>query len=764
MIANPAGPPLKLGDLSLLTAAERQQLAHWNHNQTEYPRDHCIHELFLEQVARTPDATAVVSGRTRLSYREIKDRADLLARHLSRLGIAADTPVALCIERSPEMVIGLLGILMAGGACVPLDPAYPDERLAFMLRDSGAPLLLTRRGLLERLPVESVQSALCMDEPLAPLPEDASGISLDLRKSPGSQSLAYIIYTSGSTGKPKGVAMPHRTLVNLISWQHRELGSGGTTLQFAPLSFDVSFQEIFSTLCAGGTLVLVPEKLRQDPAGLWRFIRLQKIQRLYLPFVALQQLAETATGVQSFPTALKEIITAGEQLQITPPIRNLFKSLPGCLLHNHYGPSETHVVTAFTLTGSPEDWPLLPPIGRPIANTSIHLLDAALRPVPIGVPGEMYIAGDNLSRGYLNRPELTAEKFVAGPGYPEARLYRTGDLARYLPDGNIEFLGRLDNQVKIRGFRVEPGEVEAVLAAHPALRETAVMAREDEPGDRRLVAYAVARTETRPGIGELRQFLQERLPEYLVPAAFVFLDRLPTTPSGKMDRRALPKPDRTRPDLGRVPTRPRTEAEARIARIWAEVLGLDTVGIEDNFFELGGHSLLATRVISRIRDAFGMEVPLRTLFESPTVAGLAHKIDEAGQQADTNVNQGAGSETDQEADNEASHEAIATAEPPIPTGLRMDPCPLSFAQQRLWFFEQLHPGSAVYHLSTVLTFDGPLDRQALEDSLAGLLDRHEALRTTFSAVDGVPVQLIAPSLHIDLPLVDVSQSVSQPAG
>ncbi len=274
MIANPAGPSLKLGDLSLLTAAERQQLAHWNHNQTEYSRNHCIHELFLEQVARTPDATAVVSGRTRLSYREIKDRADLLARRLSRLGIAADTPVALCIERSPEMVIGLLGILMAGGACVPLDPAYPDERLAFMLRDSGAPLLLTRRGLLERLPVESVQSALCMDEPLAPLPEDASGISLDLRKSPGSQSLAYIIYTSGSTGKPKGVAMPHRTLVNLISWQNRELGFGGTTLQFAPLSFDVSFQEIFSTLCAGGTLVLVPEKLRQDPAGLWRFISL----------------------------------------------------------------------------------------------------------------------------------------------------------------------------------------------------------------------------------------------------------------------------------------------------------------------------------------------------------------------------------------------------------------------------------------------------------------------------------------------------------
>ncbi|SCX63279.1 non-ribosomal peptide synthase domain TIGR01720/amino acid adenylation domain-containing protein, partial [Nitrosospira sp. Nsp1] len=683
MIAHPAEPHVRLAELSLLTAAERQQLADWNHNQAEYPRDRCIHELFREQVTRTPDAIAIVYGDTRLTYHEINERADLLACHLSRLGVGPDTPVALCVERSPEMVIGILGILITGGSCVPLDPAYPDERLAFMLRDSGALLLLTRRGLLERLPA---QRALCIDEPLAPLSDDAPDTSLDLRKLPTSQSLAYVIYTSGSTGKPKGVAMPHRTLVNLISWQHRELGPGGTTLQFAPLSFDVSFQEIFSTLCAGTMLVLVPETLRQDPAGLWRFISLQEIRRLYLPFVALQQLAEAASGMQALPATLREIITAGEQLQVTPQIRALFRNMPGCRLHNHYGPSETHVVTAFTLADLPDDWPLLPPIGHPIANTSIHLLDSGLRPVPIGVPGEMYIGGDNLARGYINRPELTAEKFVTGSSYPEARLYRTGDLARYLPDGNIEFLGRLDNQVKIRGFRVEPGEVEAVLAAHPAVREAAVVAREDDPGDRRLVAYVVARTETRPAIGELRRFLQERLPAYLVPAAFVSLGRLPTTPSGKIDRRALPAPDRSRPDLGRAPTVPRTVEEARVARIWAEVLGIDTVGIEDNFFELGGHSLLATRVISRIRDVFGIEVPLRSLFESPTVASLAREISEAGQ--------------------EASHGIIGTAEPPIPAGLRMDPCPLSFAQQRLWFFEQLHPGSAVYHLSTVLPFEG----------------------------------------------------------
>ncbi|SEL65288.1 non-ribosomal peptide synthase domain TIGR01720/amino acid adenylation domain-containing protein, partial [Nitrosovibrio tenuis] len=687
MTLYPAEPQVKLAGLSLLTAAELQQFADWNHNQTEYARDRSIHELFLEQAARTPDAIAVACNNTRLTYREINERADLLARHLYRLGLGPDTPVALCIERSPEMVIGILGILIAGGACVPLDPAYPDERLTFMLRDSGASLLLTRRGLLERLPA---QHALCVDEPLAPLSDDAPDMSLGPRKLSDPQSLAYIIYTSGSTGKPKGVAMPQRTLVNLISWQHRELGPGGTTLQFAPLSFDVSFQEIFSTLCAGKMLVLVPEALRRDPAGLWRFIRLQKLQRLYLPFVALQQLAEAASGMQPLPTTLRQIITAGEQLQVTPPIRNLFRGLPGCQLHNHYGPSETHVVTAFTLPGSPEDWPLLPPIGRPIANTSIHLLDSGLRPVPIGVPGEMYIGGDNLARGYLNRPELTAEKFVAGPGYPEVRLYRTSDLARYLPDGNIEFLGRLDHQVKVRGFRVEPGEVEAVLATHSAVREAAVVARQDEPGDRRLVAYVVPRTETRPTAGELRQYLQERLPEYMVPAAFVSLDRLPITPSGKTDRRALPAPDRARPDLGRAPILARTEHEARIARIWAEVLGLDTVGIEDNFFELGGHSLLATRVISRIRDAFGMEVPLRSLFELKTVAGLARKIDEVRHKTD----------------HQAGIGIIGTPDPAIRAGLRLDPCPLSFAQQRLWFFEQLHPGSAVYHLSTVLTFDG----------------------------------------------------------
>ncbi len=347
-------PAARLADLSLLTAAERQQFADWNRTQREYPRDRCIHELFLEQAARTPDAAALVCGATRLTYREIDDRAHMIASHLRCLGVGPDTPVALCLERSPEMVSGVLAILIAGGACVPLDPAYPRERLAFMLQDSGAPLLLTQRALLERLPAHRV---LCIDEPLPPLQNNPPQVT------PESENLAYVIYTSGSTGKPKGVALPHRTLVNLITWQYRELGPGGPTLQVAPLSFDVSFQEIFSTLCAGATLILVPETLRQDPVSLWRLIDERKVNRLYLPFVALQQLAEAATHMEPLPATLREIITAGEQLQITPQIRNLFGRLPNCQLHNQYGPSETHVVTAYTLAGPPVHWPLLPPIG-----------------------------------------------------------------------------------------------------------------------------------------------------------------------------------------------------------------------------------------------------------------------------------------------------------------------------------------------------------------------------------------------------------------
>ncbi len=483
------------------------------------------------------------------------------------------------------------------------------------------------KQLGDRLPEHELQ--------LVGLDTDWEVISQESEENPvrgvKSENLAYVIYTSGSTGKPKGVAMGHLPLCNLILWQLESatVSRGARTLQFAPVSFDVSFQEIFSTWCSGGTLVLLSEKVRRDPEALLSLLTEEAIERLFLPFVALQQLAEVAEGSEFIPTSLCEVITAGEQLQITPAIKGLFRKLTGCILQNQYGPIESHVVTAFPLTASVSSWPALPPIGCPIANTQIYLLDRFLRPVPIGVPGELHIGGDCLARGYLNRPNLTEEKFIPNPfsDEPGARLYKTGDLARYLPDGNIEFLGRLDYQVKIRGFRVELGEIEAVLAQHPEVSQTLVLAREDRPGDKRLVAYVALEKEQGATSSELRRFLKEKLPEYMVPAVFARLDAMPLTPSGKVDRRALPKPDKSQMCLEAGFFPPRTPTEEVLAAIWVEVLGLDQVSVHDNFFELGGNSLLASQIISRLRKAFKVELPLCSLFELPTVASLGEYIE-----------------------------------------------------------------------------------------------------------------------------------------
>ena len=624
IVANPDQP---IATLRLLTEAEWYQLlVEWNDTKVDYLEDLCIHQLFEAQVERTSDATVVIFGDKQLTYRELNTKANQLAHYLRKCGVGPEVLVGIYVERSPEMVIGVLGILKAGGAYVPLDPSYPKERLVFMLEDTCVAVLLTQERLLEVLPEHGTE-VVCLDS-------DWEAITQESEENPingaSAENLAYVLYTSGSTGKPKGVAMSHRSLCNLIWWQlSSKLPSGAKTLQFASLSFDVSFQEIFSTWCSGGTLVLISEELRRDAVGLLGYLTDKSVERLFLPFIALQQLAEVADGQGPIPTSLREIITAGEQLQITRPIVSLFSKLTDCTLHNQYGPTESHVVTAFTLTGSPSGWPALPPIGRPIANTQIYLLDRNLQPVPVGVSGELYIGGDSLARGYLNRPELTAEKFISNPFSDEAgtHLYKTGDLARYLPDGNIEFLGRLDHQVKIRGFRIELGEIEAVLSQHLAVQETVVIVREDTPSDKRLVAYLVIKQEPFPTINELRSFLKEKLPDYMVPSAFMFLDALPLTPNGKVDRQALPAPDRVRPELESTFVAPRTPVEEVLAGIWAKVLGLEQVGIHDNFFELGGHSLLATQVISRLRDAFQVELPLRSLFEVPTVADLAERVE-----------------------------------------------------------------------------------------------------------------------------------------
>ena len=700
-----------------------------NETREDYPQELCVHQLFEEQVKRSPEAIAVEFQGRQLTYGEVNRQANQIAHHLQSLGVGLDVPVGLCLERSLELVVGLLGILKAGGAYVPLDPAYPKERLSLMLENSQAPVLITQEKLMPGLPVNR-SHVVCIDHPLPTASMEQNPVA---KANP--ESLAYVIYTSGSTGKPKGVAMGHRPLVNLIWWQLKNstLGKGDKTLQFASPSFDVSFQEIFSTWCSGGTLMLIDEELRHDPPKLLNFIQERQIKRIFLPFIALHQLAESVNEKDSVPDSLREVITAGEQLRITGKISSLFERLGSCTLHNHYGPSESHVVTAFTLVGKPVDWPSLPPIGRPIANTQIHLLDEKLKPVSQGEPGEVYIGGVCLARGYLHQPQLTAERFIQNPFATEtgARLYKTGDLAKYLPDGNIEFLGRIDHQVKIRGYRIELSEIETVLGRYEGVRECAVTAREDVPGQKRLVAYVVNQPDQKVTVGDLRRFLLEKLPDYMVPSAFVFLEALPLTPSGKVNRLNLPAPDQSRPDLEGQYVAPRSAIEESVAAIWCEVLNLKRAGVRDNFFELGGHSLLVAQVVSRIREKFKVELPFFSLFDAPTVEALAEGIQTGRWNEDQK------------------------AAPPINPVTRKGNPPLSFAQTRLWFIDRLEPGSDAYNVPMAVRLKGPLKLMALQHSLNRIVRRHEALRTTIAFADGNLTQVIAPEMKVSLKLVNL---------
>ncbi|MDY7007237.1 MAG: amino acid adenylation domain-containing protein [Cyanobacteriota bacterium] len=620
-------PQTKVDKLPILSDREKQQiLVEWNNTKTDFPQDKCIHQLFEEQVEKTPDAVAVNFEEKKLTYSELNAKANQLAQYLQKLGVKPETHLGICVERSLEMVVGILGILKAGAAYVPLDSSYPSERLAYMISDAQVSVLVTQESLVTSLPKHQAQ-VVCLDkdwEAIAQLPTE------NLAKVAQPENLGYIIYTSGSTGKPKGVAMSQRALVNLIIWQQQEaiIGEGAKTLQFAPISFDVSFQEIFSTLYSGGTLVLVSQEVRRDSFALMQFMVDNKVDKLFLPFVALQQLATVASQCQTLPQ-LREIVTAGEQLQMTPDLIELMKRLPNCRLQNQYGPSESHVVSAYTLQGDAVNWPALPPIGRPIANNQLYILDRNLEPVPIGVPGELYIGGVGVANGYLNRPELTAEKFISNPfsDRGKSRLYKTGDLARYLPDGNIEFIGRIDNQVKIRGFRIEIGEIETTIGQHPTVKETVVLAREDNPGNKRLVAYIVPETETdREIVSQLKQHLKEKLAEYMVPSAFMVLPQLPLTPNGKVNRRALPAPDISSFSESNNFVAPRDDIEEKLVEIWSNILNINPVGIKNNFFELGGHSLLAINLMAKIQQKFAKQLPLSTLFTNPTIEDLASLI------------------------------------------------------------------------------------------------------------------------------------------
>jgi amino acid adenylation domain-containing protein len=617
-------PEQRIGDLPLLAEGEvRTVLVEWNSTSAAAPPAGCVHEWFDAQAARTPDAIAVVGEQGCLTYRQIQRQANGLARRLRQAGVRPEVRVGMCLERSRELAVALLAVLKAGGAYVPLDPAYPQERLDFLLADCQAPVLLTQTKLRERLPQYAGQIVFLDGEPVP-----SADSSLEVSVLP--DNLAYVIYTSGSTGQPKGVMMTHGCLCNLLQWQLTDpcFAPGRRTLQFASASFDVSFQELFSTWLSGGTLFLVGEDVRRDSACLLRFITEHRVERLFLPFVALRHLAEAGVAAELHPAALREVITAGEQLQIAPSIASWLDRLDGCTLQNQYGPSESHVVTAFTLNGPPENWPKLPPIGKSITNGRVYVLDSDLRPVPIGVPGELWIGGTALGRGYLYRPDLTADRFLPDPYSAQrgARMYKTGDVARFASDGNLEFLGRCDDQVKIRGFRVEPGEVEAALRRHPQVTDCAVRAYEDETAQRRLIAYVVSGTAAPICPGDLRCYLSDRLPEYLVPALYVPLDGLPLTPSGKLDRRALPAPSTTRRAPADSFVAPDGPLERVLVGIWSEVLKIDPVGRHDDFIELGGDSLLSLQVVSRIRATLQVEVPLRALFDHPTVAGLAETL------------------------------------------------------------------------------------------------------------------------------------------
>ncbi len=552
---------------------------------TDDPVDKCIHEMVEAQVARTPDAVAVVYQGDRLTYRELNERANKLAAHLMALGVTAETPVAICVERSIEMVVGVLGILKAGGYYVPLDPAYPVDRLAWMLEDTSAFVLLKERHLLPDLSAHTAQ-VLFLDEVWDGEGEERAEQLRGGKVS--SDQIANVLYTSGSTGKPKGIAMSHRALRKVLEWQIRRLNcdEGTKTAQFASLCFDVSFLEMFSALSSGGTLVLVSEALRLDPIGLWRFLIDEQIEILFVPFVTLQQLAEVSAVEDEAPTSLREIASSGEQLYITPDVVRLFQRLKDTVLDNLYGPTESHAAMEFELEGSPDQWPQRPPIGRAIAHAQIYLLDENLEPVPSDAEGEIYIGGAGLARGYLRRPRLTAERFIPNPfsRVPGARMYRTGDRARLLASGVIEYIGRIDHQLKIRGFRVEPEEIESELMNHPSIRAAAVAPFEDENRTKRLVAYFVADESDSLSNSALRRFLQTRLPDYMIPSVFVSLQSLPISPNGKLDRRALPQPETVRPDLDTDYVAPRTPLEEQVAAIWADTLGVSRVGINYNFF------------------------------------------------------------------------------------------------------------------------------------------------------------------------------------
>ena len=721
-----AEPDRRISAVPLLTETERQQVAiAWNAASGSRPKEGTLHGLFESQVAADPDAIALVHGEAELSYGDLNRWANQLARKLQTLGVVAETRVGLCAGRSPAMVAGMLGVLKAGGCYVPLDPDYPVSRLRFMLADADVAAVLVQPGMESMLPETEVPRVILEPEPQT----ESTVFPEDPRAGAERSNLACIYYTSGSSGQPKGVMLEHGGLVN---YTHQiglktNISPADRVLQFASISFDIALEEIFTALTWGATLVLRDRQILETGASFFSSCQQQGITWISLPTAYWHMLA-SAVGEKScqVPAALRVVIIGGEKARA----ECLAAWRAGCgtevRVINTYGPTETSVAATWhELTYlDPALHPEIP-IGSPLPNTCVYVLDRHRQAVPLGVPGELYIGGIGVARGYLNRDDTTAERFRSNP-FGEGRLYQTGDRARQLPDGRLVFVGRTDEQVKLRGHRIEPGEIEAALGLHPSVDRSVVVAREDVPGNARLVAYVV----TAPGQATepvaLRAHLKARLPAYMVPAAYVELAGLPLTANGKVDRGRLPAPVWERHTEQRY-VAPRTPVEHTLVGIWAELLGVTKVGVHDDFFDLGGHSLLATQLMSRVRDALAVELPLRSLFNRPTVAGLADELAGNGQAED------------------------AVPLRPRDRAARELP-PLSYAQQRLWFLDQLEPDSAAYHLHWAASLAGPLQPGLLQQAVDTLVARHESLRTTFAARGGEPVQVIVPEWTVPVEL------------
>lgn len=604
-------------DTPLLTEIERQQLAVWNTTYRDYPQDSCIPQLVERQAAATPDAVALVMDDQVLTYRELNQRANRLAHYLQASGVLPDVLVGICVERSLDMVVGLLGILKAGGAYLPLDPSHPDERLTFMLNDADATVLVTQQYIATRLPIQGIK-VVCLDSDAGVLAEESAA---DAVSAVTADDLAYVIYTSGSTGQPKGVQITHRSLLNLVFWHQQtfEVTASDRATQFASPSFDVTVEELWPYLTIGAS-VYIPDEGTRTTATLMRdWLVNCGITITMLPTAMVEYLM---TLEWPSTTSLRFLLTGGDTLHRYPPPR-----LPFAVINN-YGPTEATVVTTFERVFPTEHATMLPSIGRPIANAHIYILDEHLRQVPIGCQGELYIGGVGLAKGYLNHPELTAEKFIANPfsDEPGVHLYKTGDLACYLPDGQLAFIGRIDYQIKIRGYRIESDEIMTVLNRHPAVQTSVVVAREDIPGNKHLVAYIVVVPGAHITLSSLRSTLLAHLPDYMVPSTFVVLDAFPLTPSGKVDRSALPAPESIRCITEETFVAPRLMVHYQLKAIWEELLDTRPIGIRDNFFYIGGHSLLAARLVDQIEQVLGKKISIATLFAGPTIEGLANAL------------------------------------------------------------------------------------------------------------------------------------------